>query len=75
MRQAFQIPRLGYEYNIKTDLRGTGCEHGEWMQVAQDMVKFRGFVGAVPTTISEALTVVLTKIQDICVMDLHISCT
>ena len=60
MRLAFQIPRLRYEYNIKTDLRDTGCEHGEWIQVAQDMIKFRGSVGA----IFEALTVVFTKIHD-----------
>jgi len=63
MRLAFQTPRLRYEYNIKTDLRDTGCEHGEWIQVAQDMIKFRGSVGAVPSAIFEALTVVLTKIS------------
>jgi len=63
MRQAFQTSRLRNEYNIKTDLRDTRCEHGEWIQVAQVVVKFRGFVGAVPNTIAEAFTAVLTKIQ------------
>jgi hypothetical protein len=58
-------PRLTYVCNFKTDLRDTECEHGKWIQVAQDMVKFRGSVGAVPSTKSEALAAVLTKIQDI----------
>lgn len=52
-----------YEYNIKTDLRDIGCEHGEWIQVAHDVAKFRGSVGAVPNTISETFIAVLTKIQ------------
>jgi hypothetical protein len=64
MRLALQIPRLRYEYNIKTDLKDTGCEHGEWIQVARDIVKIRGCVGAVPSAIYEALAVVFTKIQD-----------
>lgn len=63
MRQAFHISRLRYEYNIKTDLRDTRCEHGEWIQVAQDVVKFRGSVGVVANRISETVSAVLTKIQ------------
>lgn len=34
-------PRMRWEHNVKTDLRGTGCGDGRWMKVAQDRVQGR----------------------------------
>ena len=36
-------PRCRWEDNIKMDLREVGCDAGDWMDLAQDRVKWRAY--------------------------------
>jgi hypothetical protein len=40
-------PRLRWEDKIKLDLRETGTDGANWIQLAQDMVQWRAFVNTV----------------------------
>jgi hypothetical protein len=40
-------PRRRWEYNIKKDLRETGIDGANWIQLAQDRVQWRAFVNTV----------------------------
>jgi hypothetical protein len=40
-------PRLRWEDNIKMDLRETGIDGANWIQLAQDRVQWRAFVNTV----------------------------
>jgi hypothetical protein len=40
-------PRRRWEYNIKLDLRETGIDGANWIQLAQDRVQWRAFVNTV----------------------------
>jgi hypothetical protein len=40
-------PRLGWEDNIKVDLREIGIDGANWIQLAQDRVQWRAFVNTV----------------------------
>jgi hypothetical protein len=40
-------PRRGWEDNIKMDLRETGIDGANWIQLAQDRVHWRAFVNTV----------------------------
>jgi hypothetical protein len=37
-------PRYRWKYNIKVDLRETGSEHVDWVQMAQDRVQWQTLV-------------------------------
>ena len=34
-------------FNIKIDLRELGCDHGDWIDLAEDRDKWRAYVRAV----------------------------
>ena len=40
-------PRHRWEDNIKIDLREVGCDHGEWIDLAEDRDQSRAYVRAV----------------------------
>ena len=40
-------PRRRWEENIKMDLRGVGCDPGEWIDLAEDRDQWRAYVRAV----------------------------
>ena len=40
-------PRLRWEDNIKMDLKEVGCDHGEWIDLAEDRNQWRAYVRAV----------------------------
>ena len=37
-------PRRRWEDNIKMDLREVGCDHGDWMALAEDRYQWRAYV-------------------------------
>jgi hypothetical protein len=40
-------PRLRWEDNTKTDLQKVGCGGRDWVELAQDRVRWRGLANAV----------------------------
>jgi len=43
----FERPRRGWEDNIKMDLQEVGCEGVDWIELAQDLDRWRALVTAV----------------------------
>ena len=39
-------PRQRWEDNIKVDLKGVGCDPGDWIDVAEDRDQWRAYVKA-----------------------------
>jgi hypothetical protein len=46
-RRPLGRPRLGWEDNIRMDLREVGCGCVDWMELAQDRDRWRALVSAV----------------------------
>ena len=46
-KRLLQRPRLRWEDNIKMDLREVGCGGMDWIELAQDKVRWAALVSAV----------------------------
>ena len=46
-KRSFGILRRRWENNIKMDLQAVGCEGVDWIELAQDMDRWRTLVNAV----------------------------
>jgi hypothetical protein len=49
-KRPLEIPRRRWEDNIKLDLRETGIDGANWIQLAQDVVQWRACVNTVRTS-------------------------
>ena len=46
-KRPLRRPRRGWEDNMKMDIQEVGCEGVDWIELAQDRNRWRGFVNAV----------------------------